>query len=207
MQFRVLKRDNQICAMCVKPVLDGNIHFDHIIPWSKGGPTEEHNIRLLCDNCNRRRGASFEGDHLVTSFVEHVVPPVDTGFVELLRMFVHDAHAWRAAHGRFPTAQDVCKIVGVRKVTGFEERMAEVLADLDTLFRGSPPKEIKAKAFRALAERWGFGRASKVKSLSTVARKGRVDLSELISAEMSLIRRLGWPVKDTPAERGRWAAV
>jgi hypothetical protein len=206
-QFRVLKRDNQICAMCIRPVLDGHIHFDHVIPWSKGGPTEEHNIRLLCDDCNRKRGANFEGDHLVTSFAEHVVPPVDTGFVKLLRMFVADAHGWRSTHGRFPSAQEVCKIVGVRKVTAFEDRMAEVLVDLDTLFRGTAPKEIKAKTFRALAERWGFAGDAKVRKLSAVAHKAHVDLSELISAEMSLIRRLGWPVKNTAGERARWAQM
>ena len=37
MQFRILKRDNQICSVCQNPVLDADIHFDHIIPWSKGG--------------------------------------------------------------------------------------------------------------------------------------------------------------------------
>ena len=32
-QFRVLKRDNQICSICGKSVLDEDIEFDHIIPW------------------------------------------------------------------------------------------------------------------------------------------------------------------------------
>lgn len=148
MQFRVLKRDNQICAICVKPVLDGNIHFDHIIPWSKGGPTEEHNIRLLCDDCNRRRGATFERDYLVTSAGDHMTPPVNSDFVRLLSMFVTEAHAWRSRHGRFPNTAEVCKIVGLRKVSAFEERMVEVIADVDTLFRGSAPKEIKRNVFR-----------------------------------------------------------
>ncbi len=47
-QFRVLKRENQICVVCGKPVKDDEIEFDHIIPWSKGGSSDEHNVRLLC---------------------------------------------------------------------------------------------------------------------------------------------------------------
>src|ERR1700682_2630558 len=66
-QFRVLKRDNQICALCRKPVLDEDIHFDHIIPWAKGGPTEEHNLRLLCGPCNQKRGSGFEAEYLIQS--------------------------------------------------------------------------------------------------------------------------------------------
>jgi hypothetical protein len=204
MQFRVLKRDNQICAMCAKPVLDRNIHFDHIIPWSKGGPTEEHNIRLLCDDCNRKRGASFEGEHLVSSFVEHVVDPVGSGFVGMLWMFVADAHEWRGRIGHFPNAHEVCKIVGVRQKTAFEERMAEMVADLNTLFSGQPPSELNARTFRALSERWGFASTGKGQKLATAARKHRIEPDALVIAEMALVRRLGWPVKNTPAERAKW---
>ena len=53
-QFKVLKRDNQICSECGNPVLVEDIEFDHVIPWSKGGPTEEYNVRLLCKTCNRK---------------------------------------------------------------------------------------------------------------------------------------------------------
>ncbi len=48
-QFRVLKRENQVCRSCGMPVADNDIHFDHVIPWSKGGPTEESNIQLKGD--------------------------------------------------------------------------------------------------------------------------------------------------------------
>ena len=34
-QFRVLKRENQICSSCAKSVKDEDIEFDHIIPRKK----------------------------------------------------------------------------------------------------------------------------------------------------------------------------
>src|SRR5206468_6967300 len=52
-QFRVLKRENQICRQCGKSVQDGEVEFDHVIPWSKGGSSDESNVRLLCSRCNR----------------------------------------------------------------------------------------------------------------------------------------------------------
>jgi hypothetical protein len=85
-------------------VLDNDIHFDHIIPWSKGGPTEEHSIRLLCDDCNRKRGASFEGEYFDSDALGlgvnlGVVSPSRNGHVrqapvhELLSRSIHvDVH-------------------------------------------------------------------------------------------------------------------
>jgi hypothetical protein len=204
MQFRVLKRDNQICAMCGRAVLDERIHFDHIIPWSKGGPTEEHNIRLLCDDCNRRKSDNFEGQHLVASFTEHVVEPHDVGFLKLLLPFVGDVHGWVAVHKTLPSGADVASIVG-QPHTAFEDRMAETFADLNTVFTGRRATEIQPKEFRALKERWGFSKTRKVQKLSLVARRHAIELAALISAEAALMRRIGWPLKDAMSERAKWA--
>jgi len=67
-QFRVLKRENQICSVCGNSVQDGDIHFDHIIPFSKGGSSDESNIRLLCDRCNQNRSDRYEAEYLVSTF-------------------------------------------------------------------------------------------------------------------------------------------
>jgi len=55
MMIRIVRRDNYTCQECGKHLKDDEIEFDHIIPISKGGSSEEHNIRLVCYDCNRRK--------------------------------------------------------------------------------------------------------------------------------------------------------
>lgn len=52
-KMRVARRDNHTCQECGKNLRDDELEFDHIIPLSKGGSSEEHNIRLTCFDCNR----------------------------------------------------------------------------------------------------------------------------------------------------------
>ena len=40
-----------MCGSTVEP------HFDHFIPWSKGGRDTAGNLQILCGPCNRRKGA------------------------------------------------------------------------------------------------------------------------------------------------------
>ena len=37
---------------CVRCRADKELHFDHVIPFSKGGSDESENIQLLCRSCN-----------------------------------------------------------------------------------------------------------------------------------------------------------
>jgi hypothetical protein len=58
--LKVVRRDAQHCQICQKWVPDNEIEFDHIIPYSRGGPTTVENIRLLCRPCNRTKGNSVK---------------------------------------------------------------------------------------------------------------------------------------------------
>lgn len=52
----VWQRDDGKCVRC------GNtekLEFDHIIPVAKGGSNTERNIQLLCEACNRSKGAKI----------------------------------------------------------------------------------------------------------------------------------------------------
>ena len=58
LKVRVLMRDGNKCRICGVECNDGlhNIHFDHIIPWSKGGETTYENLQVLCSSCNEAKG-------------------------------------------------------------------------------------------------------------------------------------------------------
>ena len=59
-KMRVVRRDNYTCQECEKHLRDDEVEFDHIIPVSKGGSSEEHNIRLTCFDCNRDKSDTVE---------------------------------------------------------------------------------------------------------------------------------------------------
>jgi len=52
----VWQRDGGRCVECGS---NSNLEYDHIIPVSRGGSNTERNLQLLCESCNRRKGASI----------------------------------------------------------------------------------------------------------------------------------------------------
>lgn len=62
-RFRILLQDGFRCCACgASPLKEPNIdlHVDHIIPWSKGGETEDTNLQTKCKKCNLGKGNAFE---------------------------------------------------------------------------------------------------------------------------------------------------
>ncbi|MFY0311952.1 HNH endonuclease [Leisingera sp. D0M16] len=57
--MRIVRRDDYRCQHCKKKLQDDEVEFDHKIPVSKGGSSEEHNMRLTCFDCNRDKSDSF----------------------------------------------------------------------------------------------------------------------------------------------------
>jgi 5-methylcytosine-specific restriction endonuclease McrA len=53
-KIAVAARDGGRCRQCGS---SENLHYDHVIPWSKGGANTVANIQLLCGPCNWRKGA------------------------------------------------------------------------------------------------------------------------------------------------------
>lgn len=49
----IFKRDGYKCRRCGSPE---QLSVDHIIPKSKGGTDDQHNLQTLCHSCNSRKG-------------------------------------------------------------------------------------------------------------------------------------------------------
>lgn len=202
-QFRVLKRENQICQICGRSVKDGDYEFDHIIPWVKGGSSDEYNVRLLCRDCNRKKGKKFEDEYLVTSVREHVIEPVEIEIVWVLTKFMGWANIVFKEIGNYPSALDVCKYWGRRKVRQDDELGAKIIADINIFFTSKKPKEINLNLFKALKYRWGFV-DRKIHKVKEVSERFGITTDELLNAELSFVNRLGWQVKLTEAGKKKW---
>jgi hypothetical protein len=53
-RHEVWRRDGGRCVDCGSAE---NLHYDHIIPWSRGGANTPRNLELRCERCNLRKGA------------------------------------------------------------------------------------------------------------------------------------------------------
>ena len=51
------EEQERTCVSCQKKCDFKDMEGDHITPWSKGGATILHNLQMLCNDCNRRKGA------------------------------------------------------------------------------------------------------------------------------------------------------
>ena len=51
------ERQGEVCNLCRRAIPFDLMHGDHIVPWSKGGPTSLENLQALCGSCNLRKGS------------------------------------------------------------------------------------------------------------------------------------------------------
>ena len=57
---RVIDRDGLWCVFCDEDLRDSEVHLDHVIPESKGGPTTYNNLQVTCRKCNLAKGTLTE---------------------------------------------------------------------------------------------------------------------------------------------------
>lgn len=64
MRSRVWAASEGICAYCETPLDPKKWHADHVVAWSRGGPTEEGNLVAACPACNHAKR-----DHLIEEWL------------------------------------------------------------------------------------------------------------------------------------------
>jgi hypothetical protein len=57
----VINRDGHVCGICGSAVEPTDVHLDHVIPYSRGGPTTAENLRVTHSKCNLQRGNRVDG--------------------------------------------------------------------------------------------------------------------------------------------------
>ena len=59
---RVIDRDGYHCVYCDEDLSNSEIHLDHVIPESRGGPTSYDNLQVTCRKCNLAKGVLSEDE-------------------------------------------------------------------------------------------------------------------------------------------------
>lgn len=60
----VIERDGPRCVYCDEDLTNAEIHLDHVIPESQGGPTTVSNLQVTCRKCNLAKGVLTESDFM-----------------------------------------------------------------------------------------------------------------------------------------------
>lgn len=202
-QFKVLKRENQICSECGNSVKDEDVEFDHIIPWSKGGATEDYNIRLLCSKCNKKRGNKFETTHLIESFHDHVSETYDVDIIEFVKISIDFGHRFKLKTKETPKAQDFADGLAGGELTAAEHQAEFMYRELTEFFGHRRPEELKKDEFDFLRHRWGYV-DNEVHKIKESIKKFNFDIERAIEIDKSLLNRLGLTIKDRVSDRKKW---
>jgi len=56
-KFSAYEKQNGFCVKCMKHFDFSQMQGDHIVPWSKGGKTNDENCQMLCQRCNGQKSA------------------------------------------------------------------------------------------------------------------------------------------------------
>jgi hypothetical protein len=53
LRYAILRRDHSSCRLCGTTATEGaSLEVDHIVPVSRGGTNDPHNLQTLCHACN-----------------------------------------------------------------------------------------------------------------------------------------------------------
>lgn len=208
-QFKVLKRDNQICYECGKSVREDEIDFDHIIPWSKGGSSDEYNIRTLCSTCNKKKGNDFEFNHLIVDGTDIIIEQHEQDLFHFFEALVMMGQMFYNNNGFLPTAQDIADEYSEGKISSFESSANEIISDLEIYFNQNTTIDIPKSHHNALRKRWGFDKKKnkypqRMLSLSEISKINKLSIDKLLMNEIKILEKLGFRVKRDKSVLEKW---
>lgn len=190
-QRRVLRRDNYICQMCNKHIPDTEINFDHIIPWSKGGSSDESNIRLLCESCNKKRSNNYEDQYLLANTNEIFNEPCSINYdmvFDLLRLFLVAIELDKKL-GTF-TEDMFCDIIKTDDVET-DKFLYVLISQLWDIFHLEKFFIPVKKKENLLKYRWGL-KDGDIHSIDEISKKYNVSYKYYIELEDLLLRQIGF---------------
>lgn len=190
-QFRVLRRDDYICQECGLHVKDSEVNFDHVIPWSKGGSSDESNIRLLCGKCNKVRGNNYEEQYLVAHTHEVFKDPeaiTNKMIADLLTLFFVAIELNKISG--YITEENFCNTIhnDDRETDKF---MYSLISNLWDLFESRPFFITVKKKEMILRYRWGL-KDGVIHSIRETSQKFKIDTSYYCEIENLLLRQIGF---------------
>ena len=194
-QRRVTRRDNYICQLCKNHIPDDKINFDHIIPWSKGGSSDESNIRLLCESCNKKRGNSFEEQYLIAQAPEVFNDPYaisDEMLKDLLQLFLVALEI--SKHFSELTEKAFCDVIKTQD-TEMDKFMYYLISQLWDLFSFEKFFLPVKKKEVMLKYRWGLYDGC-IHSVKETCEKHKTTTDYYLEVEKVLLRQIGLIITD-----------
>ena len=203
---KVLFRDRQVCQNCNSNIKDNEIHFDHVIPWSKGGSSDTSNIQLLCKDCNELKSNNFERDNLVYSFNEQTRRKVAIEFIMVFKDCANEKIRVKKDENRDILIDDILICLGATKKDNATKHALRTVNEIWDVLSNDKPKELTQKYFDPLKFRWGI-EGENVKSIHETIEKFNLDGLELIKCELDLFRRLGMTLELNTKNINKWLKI
>ena len=189
-----------VCQKCKENIKEEDIHFDHRIPWIKGGSSDLNNIVVLCSSCNLKKGKKFEEEFLVEGAEDHFdktkKPVKEYGFaIGLLHSFIF-LNSKLKESGTLPT-KDQFKEHFQESDDEYVNKIYSIYGAIRDFINGTKMKKV------SLRFRWGFTDGSTHSVKETVDKFGD-EIGDYYDAEVNMFKHIGLVVRLSTKERKKW---
>lgn len=202
-QIRVLARDNSVCRSCGSNIPPEAIHFDHDIPWSKGGASDESNIQLLCEECNLRKSDRYERDNLIPNAFWHQKKSQGIEILDFIEMVLEMCRDVEWHTGNQVSPDSFANFFNEGVIETPEREAVSIYKGFVEVLTGRKTFDMTRSEKAALKDRWGFSDGV-MYDLKSTAEYHNVVLQDLALTEISLVERFGWRVDKTPSLVRKW---